>query len=153
MSVAGLTVALTACDGPQRVNPPTEPALPVQGPGTSAAPPPRPPGMEPLMRGAGAASFIGRWAAAADWCANPRGDRVPIEITTTELRGYENRCAIVSIDERGMGYDAVLDCEAEGASSRERVRFEATEETLRLTWLDQGTALPVRLIRCTSLAN
>jgi hypothetical protein len=89
----------------------------------------------------------------ADWCAHPHGDRMPIEITTTELRGYENRCAIVSIDERGEGYDALLQCDGEGAPSRERVRFEATDETLRLTWLDRPADPPDRLIRCTTLAN
>lgn len=153
LSFLCLSAALAACDRSGPVNPPTEPARPIQGPGTSASPPQSPVGMGALMRGAGASSFVGRWAAVADWCAHPRGDRVPIEITTTELRGYENRCAILSIHERGAGYDALLDCEAEGVRNREHVRFEATHETLRLTWLDRQADRPVSLIRCTSLAG
>lgn len=153
LSLLCLSAALAACDRAGQVNPPTEPARPIQGPGTSAPAAQAPPGMGALIRGVGAASFVGRWAAVADWCAHPRGDRVPIEITTTELRGYENRCAILSINERGEGYDALLDCEAEGARNRERVRFEATDETLRLTWLDRQTDRSESLIRCTTLAD
>lgn len=146
-------LGLAACSPPGQVNPPTEPAQPVRG--AAAAPPAaqEAPGLDTLMRGTGAASFIGRWAAVADWCAHPQGDRVPVDISITELRGYENRCAIVSIDERGEGYDAVLDCQGEGLRERERVRFEATDATLRLIWLDRPGGETSRFIRCTTLAN
>ena len=110
----------------------------------------RPPGAETMLPGAGPVSFVGRWAAEADWCFNPRGDRVPIEITTTELRGYENRCEIQRITEISTGYEAALKCAAEGEARYERVRMAATQQTLVLTWLDRNDQA-VRLIRCSSL--
>lgn len=148
------TLCLGACEPSGQINPPTEPARPLRGP-AAAAPiaQPAPGSSDRLMRGAGAASFIGRWASVADWCAHPQDDRVPIDISITELRGYETRCAIVSIDERGEGYDAVLDCEAEGRRERRRVRFEATDETLRLIRLDRPGEDPTSFIRCTTLAG
>ena len=112
----------------------------------------RPRGAEALMPGAGPVSFVGRWAAEADWCFNPRGDRVPIQITTSELRGYENRCEIQRITEISTGYEAALKCEAEGQARYERVRLAATDRTLVLTWLDRNDQA-VRLIRCTTLAD
>jgi hypothetical protein len=111
-----------------------------------------PPGSESMLPGAGPASFVGRWAVEAEWCFNPRGDRVPIEITTTELRGYENRCEIQRITEISTGYEAALKCEAEGEASYERVRMTATRQTLILTWMDRSDR-SVRLLRCTTLAD
>lgn len=144
---------LTACDRPGAVNPPTEPAPAIQGPFAAAPPPERPRGMETMLPGAGAPSFVGRWAREADWCANPRGDRVPIEITTTEFRGYENRCLIQRITEISDGYEAALRCDREGMVSYERVRLSATGQTLDLRWLDRDADRPVRLIRCTTLGG
>jgi poly(3-hydroxybutyrate) depolymerase len=131
-------IALVACDRDGGVNPPTEPAQPIQGPAAAAPPAKPPPGAETMLSGAGPVSFVGRWAAEADWCFNPRGDRVPIEITTTELRGYENRCEIQRITEISTGYEGL--------------RMIATKQTLVLTWLDRGDQA-VRLIRCTTLAD
>jgi len=151
--ISGLAiVALSACDRQSRVNPPTEPAQPIQGPAAAAPPAQRPPGAESMLPGAGPVSFVGRWAAEADWCFNPRGDRVPIEITTTELRGYENRCEIQRITEISAGYEAALKCDSEGQTRYERVRLAATDRTLVLTWLDRSDQA-VRLIRCTTLAD
>src|SRR5690606_31870584 len=116
-------LCLAACGPPGQVNPPTEPAQPIRGPAAAAPSAQAPAGLDTLMRGSGAASFIGRWASVADWCAHPQGDRAPIDITITELRGYDQRCAIVSIDERGEGYDAVLDCHAGSETARQHVRF------------------------------
>ena len=140
---------LAACDRGPRVNPPTEPAAPISGL-EAVQPIERPPGAEAMLPGAGPVSFVGRWAAEADWCFNPRGDRVPIEITTTELRGYENRCEIQRITEISTGYEAALKCEAEGEARYERVRMAATQQTLVLTWLDRNDQA-VRLIRCSTL--
>lgn len=151
-SLVLLAVLLAACDPPGQVNPPTEPAQLIQGPGTSAPPPPRPPGMEPLMRGAGATSFIGRWAATAAACAQPNDESV-LEIATTDLHGRGLRCAIATINERGQGYDALLSCETAAGQAERPVRFEATDDTLRLIWLDRPNEPPQRLIRCTTLAR
>ena len=147
-----LATLLAACDSPGQVNPPTEPAQPIQGPGTSAPPPQRPPGMEPLLRGAGATSFIGRWAPTAEGCAQP-GDQAALDITITDLSGRGLRCALETTDERGRGYDARLDCEAPGGRISRLVRFEATDETLRLIWQDRPQGRTERLIRCTTLAR
>lgn len=145
-------LTLTGCDGQRGVNPPTEPARPIEGPAAEAPATQRPPGMGSLTPGAGPRNFVGRWAAEADWCANPRGDRVPIEITTTEFRGYENRCQIQHITELATGYEAALTCEAEGQVRDERVRLSATDKTLDITWLDRSDR-PVRLLRCTTLGD
>lgn len=133
---------LAACDRDGGVNPPTEPAQPIQGPAPAAQK-----ASGGGVRGTGPASFVGRWAAEADWCFNPLGDRVPIEITTTELRGYENRCEIQRITELSDGYEAALKCDAEGEARYERVRMTATAQTLAITWLDRSDR-PVRLVRC-----
>ncbi len=148
LAVAGLA----ACDRQPRVNPPTEPAAPIDGPEAKASSAQRPPGADTMLPGAGPVSFVGRWAAEADWCFNPRGDRVPIEITTTELRGYENRCDIQRITEISEGYEAALKCDAEGEARYERVRLTATKQTLAITWMDRSDR-PVRLLRCTTLAG
>lgn len=145
-------LVLAACERGGDVNPPTEPARPIEGPGAVALPPERPPGSEQLLPGAGPVSFVGRWAAEAEWCANPRGDRAPITITATHWEGYENRCDITRIDQVSGAYVAHLSCEAEGTRSNERVRLAATDQTLDVTWLDRSDRA-VRLLRCTTLAN
>lgn len=145
VAVCALSFVLAACERDGGVNPPTEPAQPLQG--AAALPLAKgPPG------GAGPVSFVGRWAAEADWCFNPRGDRVPIEITTTELRGYENRCEIQRITELSTGYEAALKCDGEGEARYERVRMTATAQTLAITWMDRSDR-PVRLLRCMTPAG
>ena len=134
LAIAGLA----ACDRQPRVNPPTEPAAAPSAPSSGA---------EARRADSAPLSFVGRWAAEADWCFNPRGDSVPIEITTTELRGYENRCEIQRITELSDGYEAALKCAAEGEARYERVRMTATAQTLAITWLDRSDR-PVRLVRC-----
>lgn len=106
-----------------------------------------------MLPGAGPMNFVGRWAAEADWCFNPRGDRIPIEITTTEFKGYENRCAIQRITQIRDGYEAALRCEREGTLVHERIRLSATDQTLTLTWMDRDPDRPTRLLRCTTLAG
>lgn len=151
-AVAASVLALAACDRGGGVNPPTEPAQPIEGPAAEAPPAQDSPGAESMLPGAGPISFIGRWAAEADWCSNPRGDRVPIEITTTEFRGYENRCDIQRITQISTGYEVALKCDAEGEARYERIRLAATKQTLIITRMD-GNDRPVRLIRCTTLAG
>ncbi|MFC5371493.1 hypothetical protein ACFPIF_02960 [Brevundimonas faecalis] len=148
-----LCLATAGCDRDGGVNPPTEPGRPVEG--TAVLPPPgeKPPGVEAALPGAGPPNFVGRWAAEAEWCFEPRGDRVPIEITTTELRGYENRCDIQRITQISTGYEAALKCDGEGGSRYERIRLAAGDRTLDITWMDRSSDRPVRLLRCSTLAG
>ncbi len=138
-----LALGLTAC-GPSGVNPPDEPARPVQSP--EALQEIEAPGPSSLAS-RGAKSFVGRWAANAAWCADPRGDERPIEITPMRFEGYENSCDIASITEVASGYDAALVCAAEGQTRRERVRLAASGDMLTLVYLDRDNAL-IRLGRC-----
>jgi hypothetical protein len=131
----------------QTVNPPTEPADPIATPGVEAPAASAPPGMGGLMQGAGPATFVGRWAARADWCANASGERRPITLSPLRFEGYENSCAITSLDQVADGYEATLACQADGGASRERVRLSVRGEVLRLTWLDRNDAV-VLLVRC-----
>lgn len=142
---AAAVLALAACER-QTVNPPTEPADPVQT--TEVAPPPSaPPGVGPSMPGAGPASFVGRWAGNAAWCANTSGPERPINITPLRFEGYENSCAITSLEQVSEGYELTLACQAEGQTTRERVRLSAQDDVLRLTWLNRNDAV-VQLTRC-----
>lgn len=142
-----LSVLVLAACGRSEVNPPTDPAPPIDTPEAQAPLPVPPPGVGSIMPGSGPASFIGRWAARADWCANPRGAERPIEISTTRFEGYENSCDIASIRQRADGYQAALACTAEGQRSNERIHLSAQGEGLRLTWLDRDGAV-VTLVRC-----
>lgn len=142
-----LTFALAACEG-ESVNPPTEPAAPVSAAdGSAPTPAPVASGGNPAMPGSGPATFVGHWAANPDWCANPRGDHQPITISPLRFEGYENSCAITSLDQVQDGYEASLACQAEGEASRERVRLSVQGDKLRLIWLNRNDAL-VLLTRC-----
>jgi hypothetical protein len=138
-----------ACDRAE-VNPPTEPARPLERPST--APSAGPASIAGNLPGAGPANFVGRWAADVAWCAAPQGDQRPIEITTTRFEGYENACDITRIDQRDGGYEAALACVAEGTISNERVRMVVEDQTMTLTYLDRGRT-QVGLTRCTTLAD
>lgn len=144
-----LLLALAACDR-EPVNPPTEPAPPVDGaPVAPAAPEP---GVTPTLPGTGPTSFVGRWAANVAWCAAPEGAERPIEITPTRFEGYENSCALASVTETATGYDAALVCQSEGTVRRERIRMAVADQTLNLTWLDRDGAR-TQLTKCTTLAE
>ena len=144
-------LALAAC-GSGDPNPPTEPAEPIDTPGAAGGPEVPPPGAGSTLPGAGPRNFVGRWAADVSWCPNTIGPERPIELTTTRFEGYENSCAITSIIQVADGYEAALTCTAEGAVSNERVRLNAIDQTLRLTWLDRDNALVV-LTKCTTLED
>ncbi|WP_420472245.1 hypothetical protein [Brevundimonas sp. FT23042] len=137
-----LLLGLAACDGERR-NPPTEPADPIQ---TPDAPPPA-----PVLPGGGPATFVGRWAANPGWCANTTGPEQAIEITILRFDGYENSCAITSLEQASDGYDLTLACQAEGQAARERVRLSRQGERLRMTWLNRNDAV-VLLTRCPAAA-
>ncbi len=139
-------LALAAC-GEEATNPPTQPAPPVVTPEAAAPPPSAPPEAGAALPGSGPASFVGRWAADVAWCSNTTGAEQPIEITTTRFEGYENSCAIDRIDETAGDYQAALTCQAEGMTTRERVRLAVQGDSLRLTWPDRDGAV-VLLTRC-----
>lgn len=146
-----VALALAAC-GPGEPNPPTEPAEPIDTPEAEAPPGPPPPGTGSILPGSGPRSFVGRWAADVSWCPNVTGPERPIEITTTRFEGYENSCAIATVDQVADGYEAALICTAEGAVTNERVRMAVSGQTLRLTWLNRDNAV-VALTKCTTLED
>ena len=143
--------AVAAC-GSEQANPPTAPAEPVDTPEAAAPAAAPPPGAGSTLPGTGPRSFVGRWAADVSWCPNVTGPQQPIEITATRFEGYENSCAIASIDQVADGYEAGLTCTAEGSVSSERVRMSVADQTLRLTWLNRDNAV-VTLTKCTTLED
>jgi hypothetical protein len=143
--------AVAAC-GPGEPNPPTEPAEPIDTPDAAAPPTAPPPGAGTILPGTGPRSFVGRWAADVSWCPNTTGPQRPIEITTTRFEGYENSCAIGSVDQISDGYEVALTCTAEGAVSNERLRMAVSGQTMRLTWLNRDNAV-VTLTKCTTLED
>lgn len=140
---------LSACGEATPVNPPTEPAQPVEGQ-DPLTPPDR--GQTSMLPGRGATSFVGRWAADVSWCAAPQGMRRPIEITATRFEGYETRCSIAAVEEVADGYVATLACAAEGEGRSERVRFQVSGDVMRLSYLDR-VGEPVTLKKCTTLED
>jgi predicted small lipoprotein YifL len=147
--IPALLVSLAACGESGPVNPPTEPAAPVgaNDPSTPAAR-----GQTSMLPGRGATSFVGRWAANVEWCAAPQGASRPIEISSTRFEGYENSCEIAAVDEVADGYVATLACLSEGTARSERVRFQVTGDTMRMTYMDRGVE-PVELNKCTTLED
>lgn len=144
-----LALLVAACDrGP--VNPPDEPARPVQSP--EALQDIQAPGPASLA-GRGAKSFVGRWTANAAWCADPQGERRPVEITPLRFDGYENRCDIERITEIASGYELALVCTAEGQTRHERVFAAVSGDMLSLVYLDRGDDTPTRLGRCPGSPN
>jgi hypothetical protein len=142
---AAAVLMLAACGEPS--NPPTEPAEPVTG-----APTINP--TVPVRPGEGPDSFVGTWAADETWCGNTPAttDQVPIRISALRFEGYENRCDITAIEQRGDSYDAGLTCEAEGMTSREAVNMRVVGDVLTLTWANRDGE-PVRLVRCGTAAG
>ena len=146
---AALVLGLAACGDRGPVNPPTEPAAPVTADDPSA-PPAK--GQTSMLPGRGPTSFVGRWAADVSWCAAPQGERRPIEITSTRFEGYENSCEIAAVDEVADGYVATLACVSEGTARSERVRFQVSQDVMRLSYLDRAGD-PVTLRKCTTLED
>ena len=149
VAVPALVLSLAACGESGPVNPPTEPAAPIAA-GDPTAPAAR--GQTSMLPGRGAQSFVGRWAANVEWCANPRGAERPIEISSTRFEGYENSCEIAAVEEVADGYVTTLACMSEGTANSERVRFQVTGDTMRMTYMDRGGE-PVELNKCTTLED
>lgn len=148
-AVPALVLSLAACGESGPINPPTEPAAPIAA-GDPTAPAAR--GQTSMLPGRGAQSFVGRWAANVEWCANPRGAERPIEISSTRFEGYENSCEIAAVEEVADGYVTTLACMSEGTANSERVRFQVTAATMRMTYMDRGGE-PVELNKCTTLSD
>lgn len=146
---AAIAFVLAACGEAAPANPPTEPARPVGDVDPTA---PAAAGQTSMLPGRGPTSFVGRWAADVTWCANPQGERRPIEITSTRFTGYENACEIAAVDEVADGYVATLACVSEGRARSERVRFQVSEDVMRLTYMDREGD-PVTLRKCTTLGE
>ncbi len=144
-----LVFALAACGENAPKNPPTEPAAAIAVDDRAA---PAAQGQTSMLPGRGATSFVGRWSADVSWCAAPQGERRPIEITSTRFEGYENACEIAAVDEVADGYVATLACVSEGTARSERVRFQVTQDVMRLTYLDRAGD-PVTLRKCTTLED
>lgn len=140
LAASTLIIFLSACGQGSNVNPPTEPAQPIaapaSGPGASATASANP-------------AFTGLWASQASWCGNTSAttDQVPVRITTTEFRGYENTCQIGQVTESDAGWEAQLQCEAEGQRTNERARFAVSGEAMTISWLDRQSP-PTTLTRC-----
>jgi hypothetical protein len=149
LTAAGLALSLTSCGETASVNPPTEPAAPIEIQ-VPATPPDK--GQTSMLPGRGPVSFVGRWAADVSWCAAPQGERRPIDITATRFEGYENSCSIAAVDQVADGYVATLACISEGRAASERVRFQVTGDVMRLSYPDRGGD-PVVLRKCTTLED
>ena len=148
-AAVALFALVTACGETASVNPPTEPAQPIDVQ-DSQTPPGR--GQTSMLPGRGAASFVDRWAAEVSWCAAPQDERRPIEITSTRFEGYENNCSIAAVDEVADGYVATLACVSEGTARSERVRFQVAGDVMRLRYLNRGGE-PVTLKKCTTMSD
>ncbi len=143
------SLLLAGCGEQGPVNPPTEPAaaIPIEGGDAPAAK-----GQTSMLPGRGATTFVGRWAADVSWCAAPQGAQWPIEISSTRFEGYENSCEIAAVQEVADGYVATLACVSEGTTRAERVRFQVTDDIMRLSYLDRAGE-PVTLRKCTTLTD
>lgn len=148
IAVLPLIALLLAACGQPAVNDPTEPAAPIPTPDQPETVPV--PGRTPTLPGRGPTSFVGRWAARATWCGNTVGPEQAIEISTTRFEGYENGCDIARIGEVPGGYIADVACQAEGETTRERLRMSVADQTLTLTWIDRSD-VRTELKRCPPL--
>jgi hypothetical protein len=147
--ILGVWFALAGCGRGEGANPPTEPADPLTTPEATA--PAAGPASDPVMPGTGPASFVGRWAADARWCANTQGAERAVVITPFRFEGYENACDLADVAQVAGGYEARLQCVAEGQARTERARFTVSGQTLDIAWLDRNQR--TRLLKCTTLAD
>jgi hypothetical protein len=136
-------IFLTAC-GQGNVNPPTEPAEPLQTP--EAMQPVQSTGPS-LLATRGPRSFVGLWAANLNWCSQSQGQQSPIRITPMRFEAYQNSCDIVSIQETGSGYGATLSCVTNGRVATQRLHISSSGDVLNLAYLNPDRP-PLKLARC-----
>lgn len=139
-----MSAALTGC-GQGQVNPPEQPAAPIQTPEAMDLAAASSAGGSSFT--SGPKSFVGSWAVNPAWCERPQGERRPIVITPMRFEGYENSCDILTIDETNGGYDARLRCQSEGQTREERVRMAVSGDVLNITYPDRD-GVQVKLARC-----
>lgn len=91
-------------------------------------------------------AFEGSWGLVGTQCAS-LGDTVPTEITATEIRFYESRCAIAEVTpvgEAGSTWQVVAECRGEGEEWLVPYLFAILEtserESMVIINMDYGTA-------------
>lgn len=154
-----LLPALAACGDAPAPPAPQEPAA--SAPSTPAAAPASPapaapaaastPAAGPAPSAETLAPVTGAWSADLAGCTSPNA---VVEITAERFEGYENSCAFTAMSDDGSGnITATMSCEAEGATTDERVLlrplFAPTGEGLELSYLDRDGE-PVTLLRCNA---
>ncbi len=95
----------------------------------------------------------GIWSADPEWCANAARigsvTPAPIDLTDTEMRGYENTCDIISADAlSGLNaWELGMECHSEGDVYDEK-RLVMVDDATLFMWF--GAEEPVRFDRCPS---
>lgn len=146
--LALVAVLLAGCGDGGKVNPPTQPARPIEAPEVA----PEATGSTKVRMGTGPASFVGRWASDVSLCAEPKGPRRPIELTAIRFEGPDRSCHIFSVEETASGYLAELQCRPEDPSHLESLHLTVADKVLTMTWQDRGQARQTAY-RCTTLAD
>ena len=90
--------------------------------------------------------FEGTWGLVGTQCAT-RGDTVPTEVTATEIRFYESRCAIAEVTpvgEAGATWQITAECRGEGEQWSVPFLFAILEtdghQSMAIINMDYGTA-------------
>jgi hypothetical protein len=96
--------------------------------------------------------YVGKWAAEPEWCqwADRIGSRnpAPIEITETEVNGFENSCQITSVGTvfENDSWKMTLNCSSGGDTYEDwRLLMLGQPDVL---WLWYRAGAPVRFTRC-----
>lgn len=101
----------------------------------------------PLSSSSPSSSPYGRWAAQPAWCESS-GQGAAIVIAPGRFEGRENHCEMEETREGEGEWTAVLRCQGEGMTSRERIRLGVEGDVMTLTYLDRDGAA-VALGRCS----
>ncbi|MDQ1152928.1 hypothetical protein [Brevundimonas sp. SORGH_AS_0993] len=141
LPLCALATVLGAC-GQNDVNPPTDPARPLQTPEARQVVEARGPSS---LASRGPTSFVGVWSSNPAWCAAaPGAAEGPVRITPLRYEGPQKVCDLAEIHETPGGYVATLAC-ASGA--RERVHMATDGDVLTMTHIDRNMAIE-KLARC-----
>ena len=141
LPLCALATVLAAC-GDHDVNPPTEPARPLQTPESRQVVEARGPSS---LASRGPRSFVGLWSSNPAWCgAEPGVTQGPVRITPLRYEGPQKACDLAEIRERPGGYVATLAC---GSTARERVHLATVGDVLTVTHIDRNMAIE-KLARC-----
>lgn len=136
-----LVIVLGAC-GDRDVNPPTEPARPLQTPESRQVVEARGPSS---LASRGPRSFVGVWSSNPGWCSAPPGaTQGPVRITPLRYEASQKVCDLAEIRETPGGYVATLAC---GSAARERVHMATVGDVLTVTYIDRNMATQ-KLARC-----